>query len=157
LLKQLTKGLLERMLNAELTKHLGYEKHDPACYGSGKKRVNADVGEFELTVPRDREATFEPQIVPKGQTRFPGFDDKILSLYARGMRTRDIQPHLRIHNIRIQPHINGTARNQPPKHYGRSSGQISLRCETTEFIMTASPQAPTQNLLTRKAARLTSV
>jgi putative transposase len=92
LLKQLTKGLLERMLQAEMSGHLGYEKHDPAGYGSGnsrngssKKRVKADIGEIELAVPRDRESTFEPKIVPKGQTRFPGFDDKILSLYARGL------------------------------------------------------------------------
>jgi len=101
LLKQLTKGLLERILGAELTAHLGYEKHDPSGYrsgnsrnGSSKKRVKADFGEVDIAVPRDRESTFEPKVVPKGQTRFPGFDDKILSLYARGMTTRDIQAHL---------------------------------------------------------------
>jgi len=116
LLKQLTKGLLERMLNAELTRHLGYEKHDPAGYGSGnsrngssKKRIKADVGEFELAVPRDREATFEPQIVPKGQTRFRGFDDKILSLYARGVTTRDIQAHLaEMYQVEVSPALIST-------------------------------------------------
>jgi putative transposase len=116
LLKQLTKGLLERMLNAELTTHLGYEKHEPAGYGSGnsrngnsKKRIKADVGEFELAVPRDREATFEPQIVPKGQTRFPGFDDKILSMYARGMTTRDIQAHLEeLYQVEVSPALIST-------------------------------------------------
>src|ERR1700722_9495668 len=101
LLKQLTKGLLKRMLGAELTAHLGYEKHDPAGYrsgnsrnGSSKKKVKADFGEIDLEVPRDRESTFEPKIVPKGQTRFAGFDEKNLSLSARGMTTRDIQAHL---------------------------------------------------------------
>jgi putative transposase len=111
LLKQLTKGLLEKMLGAELTAHLGYEKHDPAGYRSGnsrngtsKKRVKADSGEIDLAVPRDRESTFEPKIVPKGQTRFPGFDQKILSLYARGMTTRDIQAHLEeLYQVEVSP------------------------------------------------------
>jgi putative transposase len=101
LLKQLTKGLVERMLAGELTAHLGYKKHDPAGHhsgnsrnGSSKKKVKAEFGEIELEVPRDRQATFEPKIVPKGERRLPGFDDKILSLYARGMTTRDIQAHL---------------------------------------------------------------
>lgn len=101
LLKQLTKALVERAMEAELTTHLGYEKHDPAGYGRGnsrngasKKKLKGDFGEIDLAVPRDRNASFEPQIVPKGQTRFTGFDDKILSMYARGMTTRDIQGHL---------------------------------------------------------------
>ncbi len=111
LLKQLSKALLEKMLAAELTTHLGYEKHDPAGYGSGnsrngssKKKVKGEVGEIELSVPRDRAATFEPKIVPKGQTRFTGFDDKILSLYARGMTTRDIQAHLEeMYQVEVSP------------------------------------------------------
>ena len=101
LLKQLTKALLERAMEAELTTHLGYEKHDPAGYGSGnsrngtsKQKLKGDLGEMDLAVPRNRQASFEPQIVPKGETRFTGFDDKILSLYARGMTTREIQAHL---------------------------------------------------------------
>jgi putative transposase len=101
LVKQLTKALLERAMEAELTTHLGYEKHDPAGYGSGnsrngtsKKKLKGDFGEMDLAVPRDRQASFEPQIVPKGETRFTGFDDKILSMYARGMTTREIQAHL---------------------------------------------------------------
>jgi putative transposase len=100
LLKQLTKALVERAMEAELTTHLGYQKHDPAGYGSGnsrngasKKKLKGDFGEMDLAVPRDRKASFEPRIVPKGQTRFTGFDDRILSLYARGMTTRDIQEH----------------------------------------------------------------
>ncbi len=101
LLKQLTKALVERAMEAELTTHLGYEKHDPVGYGSGnsrngksRKRLKGDFGEVEIEVPRDREASFEPQIVPKGETRFAGFDDKVLSMYARGMTTREIQGHL---------------------------------------------------------------
>ena len=100
LLKQLTKALVERAGEAELTTHLGYEKHDPAGCGSGhsrngagKKRLKGDFGEVDITVPRDRNASFEPKIVPKGESRFTGFDDRILSLYARGLTTREIQSH----------------------------------------------------------------
>jgi putative transposase len=111
LLKQLTKALVERAMEAELTTHLGYEKHDPAGYGSGnsrngasKKKLKGDFGEIDIAVPRDRNASFEPQIVPKGQTRFTGFDDKILSMYARGMTTRDIQGHLEeIYGVEVSP------------------------------------------------------
>lgn len=101
LLKQLTKALLERTMNAELTHHLGYEKHEVAGRGSGnsrngasQKRVKGDFGEVGIAVPRDREGSFEPKILPKHERRFAGFDDKILSMYARGMSTRDIQNHL---------------------------------------------------------------
>lgn len=111
LLKQLTKALVERAMEAELTTHLGYEKHDPVGYGSGnsrngksKKRLKGDFGEVEIAVPRDRESSFEPQIVPKGETRFAGFDDKILSMYARGMTTREIQGHLQeIYGVEVSP------------------------------------------------------
>ena len=101
LLKQLTKALMERALGAELTHHLGYEKHDPAGYNSGNSRngttsktVKGEFGEMVVETPRDRNGTFEPQILAKHQTRFDGFDEKILSMYARGMTTRDIQGHL---------------------------------------------------------------
>jgi putative transposase len=111
LLKQLTKALVERAMEAELTHHLGYEKHDPVGYGSGnrrngtsKKRLKGDFGEVDIAVPRDRNASFEPQIVPKGETRFTGFDDKILSLYARGMTRRDIQNHLEeMYGVEVSP------------------------------------------------------
>jgi len=111
LLKQLTKAILERALNAELTEHLGYEKHDPVGYGSGnsrngttRKKLKGDFGEIELEAPRDREGSFEPKIVAKGQTRFTGFDEKILSMYARGMTTRDIQGHLEeIYGVEVSP------------------------------------------------------
>jgi len=102
LVKQLTKALLERALKGELTHHLGYEKHDPAGYKSGNSRngksqktLKGDFGEMEVEVPRDRNGTFEPQIVAKHQTRFKGFDSRILAMYARGMTTRDISQQLR--------------------------------------------------------------
>ena len=111
LLKQLTKALLERALHAELTEHVGYEKHDPAGHHSGnsrngtsKKNLKGEFGELELETPRDRNGSFEPQIVGKGQTRFTGFDDKIISMYSRGMTTREIEGHLKeMYGIEVSP------------------------------------------------------
>lgn len=100
-LKQLTKTLIERAMGVELTHHLGYEKHASEGRGSGnsrngasRKKVQGDFGAVEIEVPRDRNGTFDPKIIPKHERRFTGFDDKILSMYARGMTTRDIQAHL---------------------------------------------------------------
>ena len=111
LLKQFVKAVLERAMNAELTHHLGYAKHDPAGYKSGNSRngtssktVKGDFGELEIEVARDRAGTFEPQILPKHQTRFTGFDDKIISMYARGMTTREIEGHLKeIYGVDVSP------------------------------------------------------
>lgn len=111
ILKQFTKAILERALGAELTRHLGYERHDPAGYGSGNSRngttektLKGKNGEVSIEVPRDRTGTFEPQIVQKHQTRFDGFDEKILSMYARGMTTRDMQGHLQeIYGVEVSP------------------------------------------------------
>src|SRR5436309_5571808 len=111
LLKELTKAILERALQAELTDHLGYEKHAPAGHhrgntrnGKSQKTLQGDFGELELETPRDRQATFDPKIVAKGQTRWTGFDDKIISMYARGMTTREIQGHLEeIYGIEVSP------------------------------------------------------
>ena len=101
LFKQLKKALIERALGAELTDHLGYEKGDLSARGKGNSRngtssktILTDDGEVEIAVPRDRAGSFEPQLIAKGQTRFSGFDEKILSLYARGMTVREIQGHL---------------------------------------------------------------
>ena len=113
LLKQLTKALVERALNAELTHHLGYEKNAPEGRGSGnsrngnsRKKLTGDFGQIEIAIPRDREGEFEPQIVGKHQRRFDGFDDKILSMYARGMSTREIQGHLEeIYGVEISPSL----------------------------------------------------
>src|SRR5229473_1224413 len=111
LLKQLTKALLERAMQSEMTEHLGYEKHDPAGHNSGNSRNGAttktlkgDFGEVPLETPRDRNGSYEPKIIGKGQTRFTGFDDKILSMYARGMSTREIQGHLEeIYKVEVSP------------------------------------------------------
>src|SRR5947199_3079896 len=101
LFKRLKKALIERALGAELTEHLGYEKGDPVGRGSGNSRngssaktILAGDGEIEIAVPRDRAGSFEPRVIAKCQTRFDGFDGKILSLYARGMTVRKIQGHL---------------------------------------------------------------
>lgn len=100
LLKQLTKRVAERALEAEMDHHLGYPKNDPAGNntgnsrnGKGRKKVRSVHGEIELEVPRDRNGQFDPKLVKKGEKQLNGFDDRILSLYARGMTTRDIQAH----------------------------------------------------------------
>jgi len=91
LLKQLTKALVERAMNAELSQHLGYEKHAAEGRGSGnnrngtsRKKVQGEFGSVEIEVPRDRNGTYDPKILPKHERRFAGFDQKILSMYARG-------------------------------------------------------------------------
>ena len=101
LLKQLTKQLLERAMAAEMTEHVGYDKHDASGNNSGNlrngksaKTIKGTFGELALETPRDRNGTFEPQIIEKHQTRFTGFDKNILSLYSRGLSTREIQQHL---------------------------------------------------------------
>lgn len=101
LLKQLTKQLLERAMAAEMTEHVGYEKHEVAGHHSGNSRngksaktIKGTFGELALETPRDRNGTFEPQIIGKHQRRFTGFDQNILSLYSRGLSTREIQQHL---------------------------------------------------------------
>ena len=93
--KMLTKVTVETALNAELDDHLGYEKHSPtndsnSRNGYSSKRLITDDGEIQLEIPRDRDASFEPKLVRKHQTRFQSMDDKILSLYAKGMTTREI-------------------------------------------------------------------
>ena len=111
LLKQLTKRLLERVMAAELTEHVGYEKHDPAGNNSGNSRngkssktLRGSFGRMPLEVPRDRNGTFAPQIIEKHQTRFTGFDENIISLYARGLSTREIQEHLEeIYHVEVSP------------------------------------------------------
>ena len=113
LFKQLKKALIERALGAELSEHLGYEKGDPAGRGSGNSRngtssktLLTEDGEVEISVPRDRAGTFEPQLVAKGQTPFDGFDNKILSLYARGMTVREIQGHLsELYGVVVSPDL----------------------------------------------------
>jgi putative transposase len=100
LLGQLTKSVLETALDAEMSEHLGYEKHDPAGRGSGNSRngtraktVLTEIGPVEIEVPRDTESTFEPQIVRKRQRRLTGVDEIVLSLTARGLTTGEISAH----------------------------------------------------------------
>ena len=102
ILKGLTKRLIEKAMEGELTHHLGYEKHSPAGHNSGNSRngksqktIKGEFGEIPIEVPRDRRGDYNPQIIKKNQTRFDGFDDKIISMYSRGMTTRDIQEHLK--------------------------------------------------------------
>lgn len=101
LLKQLTKALVERALDAEMEAHLGHAKNEavnnPAGNtrnGKSSKTLKGEFGELPIEIPRDRNGSFEPQLIPKHQTRWNGFDEKILSLYARGMTVREIQGHL---------------------------------------------------------------
>jgi len=113
LLKQLTKLLVERALDAEMTEHLGHDKHEPVSNAAGntrngrsRKTLKGEFGELPIEVPRDRHGSFEPQIVPKHQTRWNGFDDRILSLYARGMTVREIQAHLQeMYGAEVSPSL----------------------------------------------------
>lgn len=94
-----------------MTDHLGYDKHAPEGRGSGNSRngtstktVQGDHGEIPLDVPRDRREDFEPQLIPKGQRQLPGFDEKVISMYARGMTTREIQGHLeQLYAVAVSP------------------------------------------------------
>src|SRR3984957_3647087 len=109
LLAQLTKRLVERALEVELTDHVGYEPHQEPPGGTGNTRngtspktLVTEDGQVEIDAPRDRNGTFEPQIVRKRQRRFEGFDDKILALYSRGLSTRDIEAHLEeIYGVKV--------------------------------------------------------
>ena len=120
LLQQLTKALVERALDGELTHHLGYEKHDSSGDNSGNSRngttpktLKGKRGQVQIDVPRDRNAEFEPQLVKKGQTRFDGLDEKIISLYARGMTQREIQGHLEeIYGVEISPSLISTVTDE---------------------------------------------
>lgn len=111
LIRDLTKRLVERALEGELTAHLGYDKHAVAGRNGGnsrngknRKRVKTDRTELEIEVPRDRAGSFEPRLVRKRQRRLAGFDDKVLALYARGMTTREIQGHLKdLYGVKVSP------------------------------------------------------
>jgi transposase-like protein len=113
LVQELKKRLVERALEGEMTDHLGYEKHaaegrDHGNSRNGKtsKRVKTGDDEVEIGVPRDRDGSFDPKLVPKGRRRLPGFDDKVIALYARGMTTRDIQSGLKeIYGVDVSPSL----------------------------------------------------
>jgi putative transposase len=120
LLKQLTKAILERAMQAEMKEHLGYEKHDPAGHQTGNSRngkstktLKGEFGRLPIDVPRDRNSSFDPKIIPKGQTRFTGFDEKIISMYARGMTTREIQSHLEeMYQVEVSPSLISEVTNE---------------------------------------------
>jgi len=102
LLKNLFKGTIESMLEGEMEEHLGYEKHNIAGNNSGnsrngygKKTIKTELGETEISVPRDRNGDFEPQVIEKRQTRSDDLENRILAMYAKGMSNRDIEDHLR--------------------------------------------------------------
>jgi len=111
LLKQLTKRLVERTLEAEMANHLGYEPHEQkgrgtgnSRNGKGRKTVQSDTGAIDIQVPRDRNGTFEPKLVKKRQRRLEGFDDKVLALYSRGLSTRGIQEQLEeLYGVDVSP------------------------------------------------------
>jgi putative transposase len=101
LLKQLTKALVELALEAEMTEHLGHDKHEAVSNltgntrnGKSRKTLKGDFGELPIEIPRDRHGQFEPQIIGKHPSRWTGFDDKIISLSARGLTVREIQSPL---------------------------------------------------------------
>ena len=116
LLKQLTKLLVEKALDAEMTEHLGHDRHEPVANQAGntrngrsRKTLKGEFGALPIEVPRDRQGSFEPQLIPKHQTRWAGFDDKILSLYARGMTVREIQAHLEeMYGTEVSPSLIST-------------------------------------------------
>jgi putative transposase len=113
LVQDLTKRLVERALDGEMTDHLGYEKHASegrdggnSRNGKTRKRIQTGDAEHEIEVPRDRDGSFDPKLVPKGRRRLPGFDDKVIALYARGMTTREIQDGLReIYGVEVSPSL----------------------------------------------------
>lgn len=112
-LTDLTKRVLERALDVELSEHLGYERGDPAGRGSGnsrngtgRKTVLTDGGAVALDVPRDRNSTFEPQLIPKRSRRLEGFNELICGLVSRGMTVRDIQAQVRdLYGVEISPEL----------------------------------------------------
>ena len=113
LIKQLSKAIIERAMQAELTEQIGYEKNEPGekatenrRNGKSTKTLRTDQGPMEIEVPRDREGDYEPAIVPKHQREWRGFDDKILSMYGLGLSTKAIQENLKeIYNVDVSPEL----------------------------------------------------
>jgi putative transposase len=113
IMQELKKRLIERAMEAEMSSHLGYEKHavegrlkSNSRNGHSRKKVTSSDEKIEIAVPRDRDSDFEPQIIQKHQRRFDGFDEKIISMYSHGMTTRDIQYHLKdMYNVDVSPSL----------------------------------------------------
>src|SRR6202162_4269939 len=112
LFDELKKALAERILNAELDDHLGGEPAEGKANhrnGYSKKSVLTESPKLDIKVPRDREGTFDPKLIARYQRRFPGFDDKIVSMYARGMTVREIQGHLlELYGLEVSPDLIST-------------------------------------------------
>ena len=106
LLDELKKALAERALNTEMDHHLATGEAGNTRNGYGRKTVTTDTGKLELEIPRDRQSSFDPQLIARYQRRFPGFDEKIVSMYARGMSVREIAGHLRdLYGIDASPDL----------------------------------------------------
>ena len=124
ILKQLSAQLVSRVLEGEMSHHLGYEKHESKGRGSGNNRngktdktLVTDKGTMKIKVPRDRNSTFEPALVGKHQRRFDGFDDQVVSLYTRGMTVRDIQEHLKnLYAVDVSPDLISQVTNEVLAH-----------------------------------------
>jgi putative transposase len=147
-LKNLFAGALEKMLEAELDEHLGYEKNSVlgnnsgnSRNGYGKKTVKSEWGESEISIPRDRNGSFEPQVIEKRQTRTDDIETRVLAMYAKGMSTRDIEDHLRdIYGVeasaslisritdKLMPAI--TERQSRPLDAASTSASVASRCRT---------------------------
>ncbi len=136
LLKQLTKALVERALTAEMAEHLGHGKNEPVenvagntRNGKSKKTLKGEFGELPIEIPRDRHGSFEPQLVAKHQTRWTGFDDKILSLYARGMTVREIQAHLtEMYGTEVSPTLISSVTDAVMDEVKAWQSRPSMRC-----------------------------
>ena len=147
LLKDLKIKLMERMLGAELTAHLGYEEGQDAPpgqssrrNGTANKRLKGQDGELPVSVPRDRDGSFEPELVKKGQTRIDGMDDKIIGLYAAGLTVRDIRSHLEdVYGLKVSPDL--ISRGKPCRAIGPSDN--GERCRAGRGSGVAKPGAGT--------------
>jgi len=121
ILTELKQRLISRVLDSELSTHLGYEKYEQkatkeknARNGHSQKVLRSDDGELTIKVPRDRNGDFSPKLIPKHQRHFNGFDEAIISLYSRGLSTREIQEHLQqIYKVEVSPMLISNA-NRPP-------------------------------------------
>ncbi len=114
LLDHLKNAFAERALNAEMDHHLSGDEAGNSRDGYGRKTVTTETGRIELEISRDRQATFDPQLIAKYQHRFPGFDDKIVSMYARGMSARKIVGHLReLYGIEVSPDLISAVNAKP--------------------------------------------
>ncbi len=164
-LKQLTKALIERAMQGEMTHRFGYEKNSSlennsgnSINGKSSKKFKGDFGVIDLEVPRDRNGSFEPQIIQKGQARFTGFDDKIISMYSRGMTTREISQHLQeIYQVEVSADLISQAtdsvittviewQNRPldkESHHGRVSrkGERWQSCSKQSFLFSRRNQS----------------